>query len=235
MAPLSAFQLFWFSTPSRVYLTEEKKLLKLSPVGVGGAGGRFAPPALPASADSTRTHAGIAEPGPDPPPFPAPALTCAALAPARVAGVPGQANSTSAGKERNAPSNAQAGRAQSCRPRRRGTQARGPQHLRTRWRSGLGRRGGAAAARITAPGEGARPPEGTSWPLTVGSTAMPSLGRRDLGLWVGGGGLGRAPLGGVAAVGGRGGPRTPGERDRRQGLRLRRECQLGSPNSLEVE
>lgn len=237
MAPLSAFRLFLVFYPEPGLLNRKKKLLKTSPVGVGGAGGRFAPHRplpphprtrglTPGSLSRGRTH-----------PVPAPALTCAALAPARVAGVPGQANSTSAGKRHSAPSSAPSRRAWSPAPdAAEGTQAPRPMAPADSL-SGLGRRGGAAAARITAPGGGrAAAPEGNQ--LAAHCREHPrrlqpgAQGPGPLGRWRW---PGQGPLGGVTWQWG--GEEGPGRqrRDRRQGLRLRRECQLGSPNSLEVE
>lgn len=183
-----------------------------------------------------RTHARIAELGPDPP-VPAPALTCATLAPAPFAGVPGQANSTSAGKRHSAPSTAPSWRARSPAPdAAEGTQAPRPMAPADSL-SGLGRWGGAAAARITAPGGGrAAAPEGNQ--LAAHCREHPrrlqpgAQGPGPLGRWRW---PGQGPLGGVTWQWG--GEEGPGRqrRDRRQGFRLRRECQLGSPNSLEVE
>ena len=129
-------------------------------------------------------------------PLPAPPLTCAALAASRAAGAPSRAKSRSAGSRHSAPSTAPSRRAWSRAPdAAEGTQARRPMAPADSL-SGLigavGRRGGGSG--YSPAGRGARPPlKGTSWPPAVGSNpAASSLGRGDLGLWVGGSGLGRA-------------------------------------------
>lgn len=171
---------------------------------MGGAGGRFAPhrplPPHPRTRGLTagpwsrgRTH-----------PFPRP-LSPALLSPRpRSSGSLARPTARARGRGTARPARLQAGgpgRGPPTPPR--GRRPRGPWRLRTRCR-GWG--GGAARQRLRLQprGEGVRPPlKGTSWPPTVGSTpAASSLGRGDLSLWVGGGGLGRARWAGSLGSGG---------------------------------